>query len=76
MNSTNMKDLVNQVEPNLMAIMAEFNKTLKKYGLTGTRVIDFTLSDQQSPEIEGLVCNFACWVDRQDIRCGIKCEFE
>jgi len=71
-----MAGLASEVEPNLMAIIAEFNSTLKKHGVSNARVVEFTLSDNESPEMEGLVCNFACWIDRGDLSCGVRCQFE
>lgn len=76
MDYENMKGLAGEVEPKLMAILAEFNKTLKKYGISDARVVEFTLSDQEMPEMEGLSCNFSCWISPSNLTCGIKCEFE
>lgn len=71
-----MKGLASDVEPNLMAILAEFNTTLKKYGISEARVVEFTLTDQETPEIEGLTCDFSCWISPSNLTCGIKCEFD
>lgn len=76
MDYESMKGLAGEVEPKLMAILAEFNQTLKKYGVSNARVVEFTLSDQEMPEMEGLSCNFSCWVSPSNLTCGIKCEFE
>lgn len=76
MDYESMKGLAGEVEPKLMAILAEFNQTLKKYGVSKARVVEFTLSDQEMPEMEGLSCNFSCWVSPSNLTCGIKCEFE
>lgn len=76
MDYESMKGLAAEVEPKLMAILAEFNKTLKKYGIADARVVEFTLSDQEMPEMEGLSCNFSCWISPSNLTCGIKCEFE
>lgn len=76
MDYESMKGLAGEVEPKLMAILAEFNQTLKKYGVSNARVVEFTLSDQEMPEMEGLSCNFSCWISPSNLTCGIKCEFE
>lgn len=76
MDYQKMKALASEVEPNLMAILAEFNTTLKKYGISDSRVVEFTLTDQETPEIEGLTCNSACWISPSHLACGIKCEFD
>lgn len=76
MDYESMKGLAGEVEPKLMAILAEFNQTLKKYGVSKARVVEFTLSDQEMPEMAGLSCNFSCWVSPSNLTCGIKCEFE
>ena len=76
MNYENMKGLAGEVEPKLMAILAEFNKTLQKYGISDARVVEFTLSDQEMPEMAGLSCNFSCWISPSNLTCGIKCEFD
>jgi len=76
MDYQSMKGLAGEVEPKLMAILAEFNQTLKKYGISDARVVEFTLSDQEMPEMAGLSCNFSCWISPSNLTCGIKCEFD